>query len=169
MQSLFSTPSYLSELLHLDSLSHSLRSSSEHALTACSNSNASTTKPIAFALPHTLDPTSRTISPKIPGTLLLFLPSTANSRHFSSQNISVKQHCPSPLSVCTVCVCACMRVCEHACMRVCILHIVMLQHLLMSTLNNIVQPKKRSYFASHLFFFFLFFTIYLLFKCGFVA
>ena len=27
-------------------------------------------------------------------------------RHFSSQNISAKQHCPSPLSVCTVCVCA---------------------------------------------------------------
>ena len=112
---------------------------------ACSNSNASTTKPIAFALPHTLDPTSRTISPKISGTLLLSLPSTANSRHFSSQNISVKQHCPSPLSVCTVCVCM------HACVRVCILHIVMLEHL-MSTLNNIVQPKTRSYFASHLIF-----------------
>ena len=29
----------------------------------------------------------------------------SHSRHFSSQNISVKQHCPSPLSVCTMCVC----------------------------------------------------------------
>ena len=31
----------------------------------------------------------------------------ANSRHFS-QNISVKPHCPSLLSVCTVCVCVCV-------------------------------------------------------------
>ena len=76
---------------------------------------------------------------------VLSLPSKANSRQSSSQNISVKQHCPSPLSVCTVCVCV------RACIRVCILHIVMLEHL-MSTLNNIVQPKKRSYFASHLIF-----------------
>ena len=68
-----------------------------------------------------------------------------NSRHFSFPNISVEQYGPSPLSVCTVCVCV------HACVRVCILHIVMLEHL-MSTLNNIVQPKKRSYFASHLIF-----------------
>ena len=53
----------------------------------------------------TLDPTSGTISPKTSGTLLLSLPSKANSRHFYFQNISVKQHCPSPLSVCTVCAC----------------------------------------------------------------
>ena len=70
--------------------------------TACSNSNAS----MAFTLFHTLAPTSETISPKTPGTLLLSLPSKANSRHFSSQNTPPKQRCPSPLSVCTVCVCA---------------------------------------------------------------
>ena len=61
-----------------------------------------------FALSHTLAPTSGTISPKTSGTLLLFLPSKANSRHFSSQNISVKPHCPSLPSVCTVCVCVCV-------------------------------------------------------------
>ena len=33
------------------------------------------------------------------------LPSKANSRHFSSQNISVKPHCHSLQSVWTVCVC----------------------------------------------------------------
>ena len=45
-------------------------------------------------------------SPKTSGTLLLSVPSKANSRHFSSQNISVKPHwSPSLLSVCTVCVC----------------------------------------------------------------
>ena len=57
---------------------------------ACSNSNASTAKPMAFALSHILAPTSGTIFPKASGTLLLSLPSKANSRHFSSQNISVK-------------------------------------------------------------------------------
>ena len=72
---------------------------------ACSKSNASNAKPMAFALSHTLAPTSGTISPKTPGTLLLSLPSKANSRHFSSQNISVKPCCPKFLSVCTVCVC----------------------------------------------------------------
>ena len=53
------------------------------------------------------------ISPKTSGTLLvlLSLPSKANSRHFSSQNISVKPHCPSLLSVFTVCVCVCVCVC----------------------------------------------------------
>ena len=104
-----SAPSYLSELLHLYSPSHSLHS----------NSNASTAKPMAFALFHTLAPTSGTISSKTWGTLLLSLPSKANSRHFSSQNISAKQHCPSPLSVCTMCVCVC----------VCIFCIVMLEPL----------------------------------------
>ena len=43
------------------------------------------------------------------------LPSKANSRHFSSQNISGKRHCPSPLSVYTVCVCVC--VCVWVCVR----------------------------------------------------
>ena len=81
----------------------------------CSNSNTSAAKPMAFALFHTLAPTSGTTSPKTSGTLLLSLPSKANSRHFSCQNISAKQHCQSSLSVCTVCVCACV----HACVRVC--------------------------------------------------
>ena len=50
---------------------------------ACSKSNASTVKPMAFALSHSLVPTSGTISPKT-GTLLLSLPSKANSSHFYS-------------------------------------------------------------------------------------
>ena len=93
---------------------------------ACSKSNVSTAKPMAFALSHTLAPTSGTISPKTSGTLILSLPSKVNSRHFSSQNISVKPHCPSLPSVCTVCVCvcvcvcACVRACERACVRACV-------------------------------------------------
>ena len=57
----------------------------------------------------------------------------------SSQTVSVKQDCHSPLSVCTVCVCVCVcvcvsvRVCAHACVRacmyVCIFCIIMLEHL----------------------------------------
>ena len=76
---------------------------------------------MAFALYHTLAPTSGTISRKTSGTLLLSLPSKASSRHFSSQNIPVKPHCPSFLSVCTVCgcVCVCVRACVRACVRVC--------------------------------------------------
>jgi len=46
---------------------------------ACSKSNASTAKPMAFALSHTLAPTSGTISPKTLATLLLSLPSKVNS------------------------------------------------------------------------------------------
>ena len=92
---------------------------------ACSKSNASTAKPMAFALSHILAPTSGTISPKTSGTLLLSLPSKANSRHFFSQNISVKPHCPSLLSVCTVR--ACVRACVCAC--VWIFCIIMLEHL----------------------------------------
>ena len=98
-----------------------------HQTHACSKSNASTAKPMAFALSHTLATTSGTISPKTSGTLLLSLPSKVSSRHFSSQNISVKPHCPSLPSVCTVCVCA--RVCLHAC--VCIFCIIMLEHLVL--------------------------------------
>ena len=45
----------------------------------------------------------------------LSLPSNANSRHFFSQNISVKPHCPSLLSVCTVCVYVCVCVCVCVC------------------------------------------------------
>ena len=64
-----------------------------------------TAKPMTFALSHTLVPTSGTISSKTSGTLLLSLPSKANSRYFSSQNISVKQHCLfTPISLYSVCV-----------------------------------------------------------------
>ena len=77
---------------------------------------------------------------------LLTLSSKANSRHFSSQNISVKPHCPSLLSVCTVfvcmcvcvCVCACVRACVRACVlacvRACIFYITTLEHLSIYTL-----------------------------------
>ena len=67
-----------------------------------------TLQPMAFALFHTSVPTSGTISPKTSGTLLISLPSKANSRRFSYQNISVKQHCRPPPSVCTVCVYMCV-------------------------------------------------------------
>ena len=79
----------------------------------CSNTNAATAIRTAFAFFHTLAPTSGTISPKTSGTLLLSLPSKVNSRHFSSQTISAKQHHPSLLSVCTVCACVCVCVCVH--------------------------------------------------------
>ena len=45
---------------------------------------------------------------------ILSLPSKANSVHLSSSNISVKQHCSSPLSVCAMCVCVCVCVCVCA-------------------------------------------------------
>ena len=40
------------------------------------------------------------------------------SLYFSSQNISAKQHCLSPLSACKVCVHACVCVCVHVCVHV---------------------------------------------------
>ena len=114
-----SAPSCLSELLHLYSL-HAL--SALHQTHACANSNASTAKPVAFALSHTSAPTSGKIPSKTSGTRLLSLPSKANSRHFSSQNISAKQCCPASIPVCTVCVCVCVcaRVCMRACVRACV-------------------------------------------------
>ena len=54
---------------------------------ACSKSNASAAKPMAFALSHTLAPTSGTISPKTSGTLLLFL--QKSTQHF--------EHVPHPV------------------------------------------------------------------------
>ena len=89
-----------------------------HQTHALSKFNASTAKPMAFTLSHTLAPMSGTISPKSSGILLFSLPSKVNSRHFSSQNISVKPHCPSLPSVWTVCVCVC--VCECVCVCVCV-------------------------------------------------
>ena len=131
-----SAPSYLSELLHLYSPSRSL-SALRHTH-ACSKSNTSTTKPMAFTLSHSLAPTSGTISPKTSGTLVLSLPSKANSSHFSSHSTSVKPHCPSLLSICTVCVCVCVCVClcvcvcVCVCMCVCVFCIVMLEPLSIS-------------------------------------
>ena len=87
---------------------------------ACANSNASTAKPVAFALSHTSAPTSGKIPSKTSGTRLLSLPSKANSRHFSSQNISAKQCCPASIPVCTVCVCVCVCVRVCACVRACV-------------------------------------------------
>ena len=57
-------PSYLSEVLHLQSFTIS---------PACSNSNATNAKPIAFALCHTSAPTSGTISSKTSGEVKTFL------------------------------------------------------------------------------------------------
>ena len=94
-----SAPSYLSELLHLYSPSRSLCSSSDTRMLKLQCFNHKTHR---F---HTFAPTSGPISPKTSGTLLLSLPSKANSRHFSSQNISAKQHCSSAVSVCKMCVC----------------------------------------------------------------
>lgn len=65
----------------------------------------SATKLMAFTLSQALVPMSGTVSPKTSGTLLLYLPSKTNSKTFSSPNVLIKQHCPSPLSICTMCVC----------------------------------------------------------------
>ena len=107
-----SAPSYFSELLHLYSPSHSLHTSSDrHAQTP-------TLQPQNPWLSHFLTlwpPYLEQSPPRHQALVLLSLPSKANSRHFSSQNISVKQNCPSPLSVCTVCACVCMCVCVCVC------------------------------------------------------
>ena len=110
-----SAPSYLSELLHLYSPSRSLFSSSDTRMLKIQRLNRKTH---GFRTFSHFAPTSGTISPKTSGTLLLSLPSKANSRHFSSQNISVKPHCPSLPSVCTVCVCVCVCVRARACVSV---------------------------------------------------
>ena len=115
-----STPSYLSELLHLCSPSHSLHSFSDTRMLRLQCFHHKTHAAMAISLSHISAPTPGTISIKTSGTLLLSLPSKANQRQFSSQNISVKQHCPSPLSVCTMCVCVCVCVCVYVC--VCVSH-----------------------------------------------
>ena len=77
-----SAPSYLSELPHLSALP---ALSALHQTHACSNSNASTAKHMAFAPSHTSLPTYGTISPKTPGTLLLspFLQKTSGESNRS--------------------------------------------------------------------------------------
>ena len=77
-----SAPSYLSELRTTPLQSFPLSPlfvRHTHAQTH----DASTTKPMSFALSHTSAPTSGTISPKTSDTLLLSLPSKANSFLFS--------------------------------------------------------------------------------------
>ena len=113
--------------------------------------------------------TSATISLKTSGTLLLSLPSRANSRHFSSQNISVKPQCPSLVSVCTVCMCVC--VCVRACVCVRISSIVFknpCRNLLFFFLNNIfhlnvhyvcllvqrVEPQGRRFTNFHYYYYY---------------
>ena len=98
-----SAPSYLSELLHLYSPSRSLCSSSD---TRMPKTNASTAKPMAFALFHTLAPTSGTISPKTSGTLFLQKSTQDISllRIFHLNHIVLHSH----QSVRCVCVCVCV-------------------------------------------------------------
>ena len=122
-----SVPSYLSELLHLYSPSRSLCSSSDTRMLELQRFNRKTHVFRAFSHsdPHIWNNLS---------TIRHSLPSKANSRHFSSPNISVRQHCPLHLSVFTmraracVCVCVCVSVCAR------IFYIVMLELLLMCTL-----------------------------------
>ena len=101
MKTTGSTHSYLSESFPLSLIRH------KHAqIPTLQLQN------MAFALSHSLAPTAETISPNTSGTLLLFF---QKQTHFSSQNISLKQHCPSPLQVCTVCLCVCVCVCVCVC------------------------------------------------------
>ena len=119
--SLGSLLSYPSELLDLYSPSRSLRSSSDSRMLKLQRFNRKTHGFGTFSLfgPHIWNN-----FPKTSGTLLLSLPSKANSRHFcSSQNISARQHCPSPLSVCAmstrvyVSVCECVYIYKCVCVR----------------------------------------------------
>ena len=120
-----SAPSYLSGLLHLYSPSRSLRSSS----LKIQHFNCKTH---GFRIFSHFGPHIWNNLPPRHQALCYSLPSKANSRHFSSPNISVKPHCPSLLSVCTVCVCVCMHVCVCVCcvcVCMCIFCIFMLEHL----------------------------------------
>ena len=96
-----SAPSYLSELLHLYSPSRSLRSSSDIRMLKIQRFNRKTHGFRTFSHfgPHIWN----NLPLDIRHSLLLQKP----TRHFSSQNISVKPHCLSLLSVC-VCVCVCV-------------------------------------------------------------
>ena len=89
---------------HVYSLS-TLSALHQRQASSSSNTSNSATKLMAFTLSQALVPMSGTVSPKTSGTLLLYLPSKTNSKTFSSPNILIKQHCPSPLSICTMCVC----------------------------------------------------------------
>ena len=95
---------------------------------ACSNSNASAAKPMAF----TLSPTSGTIFPKTPGYSLFLQMQTRDIAFLWIFQLgdSILRPCQS---IQCVCACACARMCVHVCTCVCVLHIVMLEALLRCT------------------------------------
>ena len=76
---------------------------------------ALTARPMAYTLFHTSVPTSGTVSPKTWGYSLSSFKIKLKTflTDISPNNISVRQHCPSPLSVCTMCVCRYMCVCVY--------------------------------------------------------
>ena len=93
---------YLSELLHLYSPSQSLRSSSDTRMLKIHRFNCKTHGLCTFS--HF----GLHIWNNLPHQALCYSLFLQKPTHFSSQNISVKPHCPSLLSVCTVCVCVCV-------------------------------------------------------------
>ena len=136
-----SASSYFSELLHLYSPSRSLRSSSDTRMLKIQRFNH---KPHCFLTFSHSGPHIWNNLPQAIRLLLLSLPSKANSRHFSSQNIAVKPHCLHScqfvqcVCVCVcVCVCLCVCVCVYVCVcvcararaRLCIFCIIILEHL----------------------------------------
>ena len=74
-----------------------------------------------LTLSHTLAPISGTISPKTSGTLLLSLPSKANSRHFFPQSTIQLSNIvfTPPIKMC-VCVCVVVCGCGCQCASVCL-------------------------------------------------
>ena len=118
-----SAPSYLSELLHLYSPSRFLRSSSDTRMLKIQRFNRKTHGFRTFSHfgPHIWNNLPQDIRQNC---YYLFLQKPSQD---TSQNISVKPHYPSLLSVCTVCVCggggggcACVRVCVCVCVCVCV-------------------------------------------------
>ena len=97
-----------------------------HHTQACSNSNASATKPMAF----TLSPTSGTIFPKMPGYSFFLQKQTKDIAFLWIFQLgdTILHPCQS---IQCVCVHVCVRVCVHMC--VCVLHIVMVEALLRGT------------------------------------
>ena len=67
-----------------------------HQTHAYSNSDASIAHFMAFALSPISILISGITASKMSETLILFLPSKTNSRHFSSLGLSAEYHCPSP-------------------------------------------------------------------------
>ena len=96
---------------------------------------------MAFALSHALVSTSGTMFPETSGYFLFFQKQTQGIsilRIFQLSNTVLHPYlCMQCVNV-SMCVCGSVRACVRACVRVCvcvyILHIVMLESLLMSTL-----------------------------------